>query len=78
MSILCNYIFSSFALDYRKNEFKSIRTFKRKCQKSQKYCYKLIQRFRVIGLFAGQFITKLHGTITGVIYTIVGSALLKD
>ena len=32
-------------------------------------CYKLIQRFRVTGLFAGQYITKLHGTITGVIYT---------
>ena len=41
-------------------------------------CYKLIQRFRVTGLFAGQYITKLHGTITGVIYTIVGSALLRD
>ena len=31
-------------------------------------CYKLIQRFRLTGLFAGQYITKLHGTITGVIY----------
>ena len=41
-------------------------------------CYKLIQRFRVIGLFAGQYNTKLHGTITDVIYTIVGSVLLRD
>ena len=41
-------------------------------------CYKLIQRFRVTGLFAGQYITKLHGTVTGVIYTIVGSALLRE
>ena len=31
-------------------------------------CYKVIQRFRVTGLFAGQHNTKLHGTITGVIY----------
>ena len=30
-------------------------------------CYKLIQRSRVTGLFAGQYNTKLHGTITGVI-----------
>ena len=43
-----------------------------------RYCYRLIQRFRVTGLFAGQYNTKLHGTITDVIYTIVGSALLKD
>ena len=34
-------------------------------------CYKLIQRFRVTGLFAGQYNTKLHGTITDVICTIV-------
>ena len=33
-------------------------------------CYKLIQRFRVTGLFAGQYNTKLHGTITDVINTI--------
>ena len=32
------------------------------------YCYKLIQRFRVTGLFAGQYNTKLHGTITGVLF----------
>ena len=30
-------------------------------------CYKLIQRFRVTGLFAGQYNTKLHGTIIEVI-----------
>ena len=30
-------------------------------------CYKLIQRFRVTGLFAGLYKTKLNGTITGVI-----------
>ena len=42
------------------------------------YCYKLIQRFRVTGLFGGQYNTKLHGTITDVINTIVGSALLRD
>ena len=42
------------------------------------FCYKLIERFRVTGLFAGQYIIKLHGTITGVIYTIVGSAFLRD
>ena len=32
----------------------------------------------VTGLFAGQHNTKLHGTITDVIYTIVGSALLRE
>ena len=31
-------------------------------------CYKVIQRFRVTGLYAGQHNTKLHGTITDVIY----------
>ena len=31
-------------------------------------CYKLIQLVMVTGLFAGQHNTKLHGTITGVIY----------
>ena len=31
-------------------------------------CYKLIQRFRVTGLLAGQYNTKLHGTITDVMY----------
>ena len=41
-------------------------------------CYKVMQVFMVTGLFAGQHNTKLHGTITGVIYTIVGSALLRD
>ena len=30
-------------------------------------CYKLIQWFRVTGLFAGQYNTKLHGTITDVL-----------
>ena len=34
------------------------------------FYYKVIQRFRVTGLFAGQHTTKLH--------TIVGSALLRD
>ena len=42
------------------------------------YCNKVMQVFMVTGLFAGQHNTKLHGTITDVIYTIVGSALLKD
>ena len=37
-----------------------------------------MQVFMVTGLFAGQHNTKLHGTITDVIYTIVGSALLED
>ena len=37
-----------------------------------------MQVFMVTGLFAGQHNTKLHGTITDVIYTIVGSALLRD
>ena len=32
----------------------------------------------VTGLFAGQHNTKLHGTIAGVIYTIIGSALLRE
>ena len=41
-------------------------------------CNKLIQRFRVTGLFAGQYNTNLHGTITDVKYTIAGSALLRD
>ena len=41
-------------------------------------CYKVMQVFMVTGLFAGQHNTKLHGTNAGVIYTIVGSALLKD
>ena len=31
-------------------------------------CYELMQVFTVTGLFAGQHNTKLHGTITGVIY----------
>ena len=31
----------------------------------------------VNGLFAGQHNTKLHGTIIGVIYTIVGSAFAE-
>ena len=31
-------------------------------------CYKLIQLVMVTGLFAGQHNTKLHGTITGVIF----------
>ena len=44
----------------------------------QQKCYKLIQLVMVTGLFAGQHNTKLHGTITGVIYIIVGSALLRD
>ena len=30
----------------------------------QSFCYKVIQRFRVAGLFAGQHNTKVHGTIT--------------
>ena len=34
-------------------------------------CYKVMQVFMVTGLFAGQHNTKLHGTIIGVIYTIV-------
>ena len=34
--------------------------------------------FRVTGLFAGQYNTKLNGTITDVIYIIVVSALLRD
>ena len=33
-----------------------------------------MQLFMVTGLFAGQHNTQLHGTITDVIYTIVGSA----
>ena len=37
-----------------------------------------MQDFMVTGLFAGQHNTKLHGTNAGVIYTIVGSALLRD
>ena len=37
-----------------------------------------MQVFVVTGLFAGQHNTNLHGTITDVIYTIAGSALLKD
>ena len=32
-----------------------------------KYCYKLIQRFRVTCLFTGQCTTKTYGTITDVI-----------
>ena len=31
-------------------------------------CYKVMQVFTVTGLFAGQHNTKLHGTITGVIF----------
>ena len=31
-------------------------------------CYKLMQVFIVTGLFAGQHNTKVHGTITDVIY----------
>ena len=46
--------------------------------RAQQMCYKVMQVFMVTGLFAGQHNTKLHGTITGVIYTIVGSALLRD
>ena len=38
-------------------------------------CYKLIQRFRVTCLFAGQHNTKLHGTITDVIYFYLPSSL---
>ena len=30
-------------------------------------CYKLIQRFRVTGLFAGQYTTGYYGTFTEVI-----------
>ena len=41
-------------------------------------CYKVMQVFMVTDLFAGQHNTELHGTITDVIYTIVGSALLRD
>ena len=41
-------------------------------------CYKVMQVFMETGLFAGQHNTELHGTITDVLYTIVGSALLKD
>ena len=37
-----------------------------------------MQAFTVTGFFAAQHNTKLHGTITGVIYTIVGSALLRE
>ena len=37
-----------------------------------------MQVFMVTGLFAGQHNTKLHGTITGVIYLIVGSAFAGD
>ena len=33
-------------------------------------CYKLIQRFRVTDLFAGQHNTKLHGTIRDVVYMV--------
>ena len=36
-----------------------------------------MQIFMVTGLFAGQHNTELHGTITGVIYTIVGSAFAE-
>ena len=50
----------------------------RNTMKTWSICYKLIQRFRVTGLFAGQHNTELHGTITDLIYTIVGSALLRD
>ena len=32
------------------------------------WCYKVIQRFRITGLFAGLHNTKVHGTITDVIY----------
>ena len=39
-------------------------------------CYKVMQAFMVTGLFAGQHNTKLPGKITGVIYTIVGSAFI--
>ena len=31
------------------------------------FCYKLIQRFRVTGLFAGQYTTVLNNTVTNVI-----------
>ena len=36
------------------------------------YCYKVMQDFMVTGLFAGQHNTKLHGTITGVIFANLG------
>ena len=42
------------------------------------YCFKLIQRLRVTCFIAGQYNPKLHDTITDLIYTIVGSALLRD